>query len=801
MHTLAFDVRYAFRSLRKSPGFTAAVVLTLAIGIGANMAIFQIVNALLLRDLPYAAPGELVVVSTASAKLGEEDMGVSLPDFTDWQRASRSFSGIAAYYDAPFDLSQEGDPERVSGAVVSTQTFQVLGISPVLGRPFQPEEGVWGNHRVVLLSDALWRRRFGADPSIVGREITVQRQKRTVVGVLPPSAHFPEFAELWVPLATNPETPPARDARWLHVVGRLKPGVTPEQARAEMGAITAQLAAEHPETNAETGATVVGLHEYYRGNVAQALVLFLGVTLFVLLIACVNVANLLLARGATRAREIAVRAALGADRGSLLRQLIVEGLVLAGCGAVAGVAVGIWARRLLMGALPVDIPLWVRFAIDARTLGFVLLLTLLSVGLFALVPAFHAARPDLQQMLCGGGRGSTGDRARRRWQHAFVVVQVALAYVLLVGAGMTAKGLLNLQNIDTGFDPRGVVTVQMELPQRAYSGPEARNAFWAQLLDRMRASPGVAEAAIATGLPLAGGSATHGVVVEGSMSDAVAPALQMDFHIVSPRFLEALRVDLVRGRTLAEQDVTPGARVAVLNEAAVAALFGGSDPVGRRMHTVQDSGWMTVVGVVRNVAAAQIGEEPRPAAYTLYPLAAPAQATLVVRAENGAPLVPQIRGVVKELDPALPILKVETMDQVQRRALWQPRLYTWLLGVFGGVALLLAAVGVYGMISYSVRQQTREIGLRRALGALPAQVVRLIVSRGLRLTAIGLGLGVGLSMLLTQTLTAFVYGVRAFEPALFASVLILLLVVAAIASLVPALQATRLALVAALAED
>jgi len=798
MHALLLDLRFALRVLRKSPGFALAVVLTLALGIGANTAVFSLVNALLLRPLPFREPDRIAHLSESSPSLREKYLHVSVPDFNDWAARTRSFSGMAASYELPVDLSREGDPERVSAAVVSPDAFGVLGVRPVLGRGFRPEEGIRGNHRVVLLGDRIWRGRFGADPGIVGKQLSINRAEFTVAGVMPPGMRFPEYAELWMPLAPDPATV-RRDDRYLDVVARLRPGVTLEQARAEVAAVQRRIARESPSAGEETGVTVEPLHRYYRGDMGTPLVVFLAVTLFVLLIACVNVGNLLLARAVARRREVAVRAALGAGHGRLVRQLLTEGVVLALLGAAAGIALGEVARRALLAAIPVEPPFWVRFGFDLRTLGFTLLITLGSVVFFGLAPALHAARPDLQGDLRDGGTRATGDRGRRRLQDALVVLEVALALVLMVGAAMTSRGLVNLSRVDPGFEPRGVAALQIFLPGRAYATPEARNAFWSRLLEGVRETPGVRAAGLATALPLGGGATTATVLAEGREPDS---GTTVDVSTVSPGFLETLGVRVARGRAPAEQDLRPGAAAAVVNEQMARTLFGPDDPIGRRFRAGDgDSAWMTVVGVVRNVASGQLGEAPRAGAYLPYPLAAPAAATLVVRGADPRVTVPAVRRVVAAIDPALPIAKVETMEQLVRRATWQPRMYAWLLGIFGGVALLLAAVGVYGVLAYSVRQQTREIGVRRALGASDAHVVRLVVARAMVRAGIGAALGLLAASALTRTIAGFVYGVRPLDPFVFTAVPLVLLAVAAAASLIPALRAIRIPPVVALTHE
>jgi putative ABC transport system permease protein len=793
-------LRYALRALRKSPGFAAAVILTLAIGIGANTAIFGLVNALLLRPLPFVDPDRLVYVSQSAPRLGERFLGVSPPDYLDWSRETRSFTGLAAYYATSFDLSRDNVPERVSGAVVTPNTFSILGVEPILGRAFLAEEATPGNQRVVLLSEDLWRRRFGADRAIIGRPVVVERAQYTVVGVMPAGIKFPEYAEIWTPL-TLPADGVARDNRYLEAVGRLGPGASLEQARADLGSVARRIAVEHPESNAGTGVSAVELHSYYRGDVGSAIVVFLGVTFFVLLIVCVNIGSLLMARGVTRRREIAVRAALGAGRGSLLGQLLTESLILAGFGAVAGLILGDWARRLLLASIPVELPFWVRFDFDARTLCFILALTVGSVLLFGALPALHASRPDLQADLREGSNRATGDRMRHKLQNAFVGLQVALAVVLLVGAGLTAKSLLRLQRVDPGLDPRNVVAMRLFLPESSYPGAEQRIVFWSQLLERVRALPGVREAAVAEGLPLSGGMQTVGVAAEGAVNEGAGAGTIVDFNAVSPGYIETLRINVVRGRTLKDFDATSGA--AVVNVALARTIFPNEDAVGRRIRVAAvDSAWLTVVGVVGNVAGSQAGQPPRPGVYTLHTRGAPAVGTLLVRSDRDpVALVPSVREALSELDPNLPLAQVETMEAVARRVIWQPRLYAWLLGIFGGVALLLAAVGVYGLVSYSVRRQTKEIGLRRALGARTGEVVGLVVRRGLIPTAAGVAVGLAGALMLVRLAAGLIHGVRPEDPSVIGSATLVLLAVAAVASLVPAWRAVRIEPMVALRDE
>jgi predicted permease len=795
MHTLLHDLRYALRLLLRTPGFTAVAVGTMAVGIGINTTIFSVVNAVLIRSVPGVSTTGLVALRGER----EGDGGgssLSAPDFADLRERVRAFEDAAAYHDRRVILTGKGgEPEAVEAEAVTANLFPLLGVKPLLGRVFTAEEGTPGRGAVTLLSHAMWTRRFGGDPAILGQTITLNGVPHTVVGVMPPRFGWPDNQPLWVPF--SPERgADARGDRYLRVVARLRPGVSLEAAQAEAAAASSRLAREFPATNARWTTRVLDFDDAFAGPVRPVLLVMMGAVGFVLLIACANVANLFLARAAGRGREIAVRSALGAGRGRLVRQLLAESALVALAGGVLGVGVANWSLALVAAAFPFQPPLWLVFSVDGPALLFTLAVALGTGLLFGIVPALRATRTGLVSTLKDGGRGASGGRRGGRLRAALAVAELSLATVLLVGALLMTRSFLRLQGVDPGFDPAGTLAVWVVAGGPRYQEPEARNALARQLAERAAALPGVRVAALADAVPLNGGTITSSFRVEGrpTPEGGDPPA---DVRGVSEGFFGALGIPLVRGRAPTAQEVMDGAPVAVVSETMAARYFPGGDALGRRVST--GGPWLTVVGVARDIRLGRLDDEPRPQVYGLVTSRAPGAFTLLLRTESDpAALAPAARRIVHELDPAVPVEETLPVVEVVRRSLWQQRLFGGLFLSFAGVALVLAVSGVYGVMAYSVSQRTHEIGVRMALGARVPAVVGMVVGEGARLAALGLGIGLAGAFGVTRLLASQLYGVSATDPATFAAVGVLLVAVAVAASWVPARRATRVDPVAAL---
>jgi predicted permease len=794
LETLWQDLRYGVRALRKQSGFTAVVVLTLAIGIGANSTIFSFANGVLLRPLPYAQPERLVLLDETAPKRGVQSLGVSFPNFLDWRAQNQVFEDIAAYSSGSYTLVDGGEPEQVRGARVSGGLFEILDVSPALGRTISREEDRPGSETVVILGHGLWQGRFGADAGIVGRTISLNNRPHTVVGVMPPGFRFPEVADLWVPLALDTQRWTRTD-HGLGAIARLKPGVTLEQAGAEMVAIARRIEEQNPVTNEGLSVSVSDMRAGLVSDYRQALLILLGVVGFVLLIACVNVANLLLARASARQQEVSIRVALGASRWRIFRQLMTESLVLSTAGGALGLVLAVWGLKLLLTAVPVELPFWMRFDLDGRVLGFTVAVTLLTGIVFGAAPALQASKIDLNKTLKEGGRSAAGGAGLRRLRSLLVVGEVALALILLVGAGLMMRSFLRLQRVDVGLDPTNVLTATVPLPQAKYREPERQSAFFQQLVERVGHLPGVRAAGAVSNLPLDGSRWGRSLTVEGRPVLAVGEAPMINHCVVTPGYFSALGIPVLTGRDIAEADGRDAPRVTVVDERLAREYWPGESALGKRVRfgpPESNEPWHTVVGVVGDVRHERPDAVTRMSVYVPYQQITVRQMTLAVRTANDpAGLAAAVRSQVRELDPAQPLTGVRTMEEVVSRAVWQPRLHTILFGVFAAVALLLAAVGIYGVMSYAVTQRTHEIGIRVALGARNTDVLRLVVGQGMRLVIVGVGLGVVGALGVTRLLESLLFGVSATDPATFAGVAAALSAVALVACYLPARRATR----------
>ncbi|MCI0489448.1 MAG: ABC transporter permease [Blastocatellia bacterium] len=798
MDTLWQDIRYAFRTLLKRPGFAVVVVLTLALGIGANTTIFSIVNGFLIRPLPYKNAERLVDINETALNVGLERLSVAYPDFVDWRDQNQTFEDMAAYDEGSFNLTGRGEPERISGASVSASLFSVLGVAPVAGRDFRPEEDTPAGDKVVILSHGLWQRRFGADPNILGQQLTLQGVSRTVVGILPPGFQFPENADLWVPLALDPEET-GRGNYSYSVVARLKPGVTLEQGYADIDTIARRLGQQFKD-KADVGVVVTTLRDLYVEDARLAVLLFLAAVGFVLLIACANVANLMLARAASRQKEMAIRAALGARRWRVIRQLLTESILLALIGGASGLVLGRWGRDLLLTSIPEDIPFWINFDIDLRVLGFILLISLATGLIFGLAPALQASRVDLNESLKeSGGRGSAGG-GHHRLRSLLVVAEIALALVLLISAGLMMKGFLQLQKVDPGFDSKNVLTMRVSLPSAKFDDVKQQRAyyeqFYQQALERVKALPGVESASAVSNLPMGGSNWGMGYTVEGTPPHPPGQIPVANQRVVSPDYFRVMGIRMLQGRDFNELDAEEKSpEVVIVNETMVRRYWPGDDPIGKRLKYgdhESKSPWRTVVGVVNDVRHYGLDNQIREGVYVPHQQFAVSSMTFVIRtALDPSNMTGAVRSQIWEIERDLPVYQIRTMEEVLSRSVWQSRLYSWLFAIFAVMALVLAAVGVYGVISQSVTQRTHEIGIRMALGARPGDVLKMIVGHGAKLALIGMVMGLMGAFGVTWVMSKLLFGISATDPVTFAATSLALLGVAILASYIPARRATK----------
>jgi predicted permease len=802
------DLRYGARMLRNGPGFTLAAVLTLALGIGANTAIFSVVNAVLLRPLPYRDAGRLVLLRETNPRVGE--VSVSYPDFLDWRQESHTFSAMAAAGNIDFDLAGTGQPELVGGYGVSPNFLSLLGVKPILGRDFTAEEERAGTAPVAMISYKLWQEHFGGEADVLGKPLRLDDKVFTIVGVLPPRfALFPGAdCDVLAPLgiwAADPDMQDRGDRGDMSAIGRLAPGATLPEARAEINGIATRLAGEYPKTNAGMGASLKTLRESYVGDVRPAILIVFGAALLVLLVACVNVAGLFLVRGAARAREIAVRLAFGASSGRIVAQLLTESLLLAGLGGAAGIVAGFWGISGLTMLLPADQFADMRIGMDPAVFLFVSVVVILVAVGFGLAPALQAARPDVQETLSEGGRGGTTSARHHRLRSAFAVAQTALALMLLAGAGLMVRSLYQLMKVSPGFRPDRVLAMGMNLRSTQYSTKEAQRNFWRQVVARVRALPGVENAALGTTIPFTGNHDRADITIEGLPLPALGEFPHPDFHIVSPGFFSTMGITLLRGRTFTDQDNSKAAPVAIINETLARRFWPGGEAVGKRIlygHPHPNAKWITIVGVVGDTRLYGLDHPARFEVYAPLEQLGRGGMELVVRSgEDPASLTSAIRDAVASVNRDVPIYEVETLKQAVDDSVSTRRDTLVLLGLFSALALILAAVGVYGVMSYAVALRRQEIGIRMALGAEPASVLRLVVGQGARLAALGVSAGLAGALGLARLLKSLLYGVSASDPATFAVVAAVLAAVVLLASYFPARRAAHLDPVVALRQE
>lgn len=798
METIWQDLRYGVRMMFKNPGFTVVAIVTLALGIGANTAIFTVVNAVLLRPLPYEDSNRLVWFWENQPDFPRGNL--SPADFLDYQAQSGAFEQIAAYRQMDFTLTGDRQPEQIRGLIVSANYFSLLGIAPAVGRVFEPDDGRAGAQRVAVVSHGFWQRRFAADPNLIGKALTLSGQTVTIVGVAPPELKT-ERAEIWlnprnvVPdvllnIARDPAT--LRASRYLRAIGRLKPGVTLPQAQEEMNAVSARLQEQYPATNAGHSIELVSLLDKTVGDLRPALLVLLGAVGLVLLIACANVANLMLARATARHKEMALRAALGASRWRVIRQLLSESLLLSALGGACGWLLAVWGVDLLVAISPESIPRLHEIGVDRQVLGFTLLISLATGIIFGLAPALIASRPDLNEALKEGGRSGTAGASRGRMRGALVVGEVALALVVLVGAGLLVRSFVRLHAVDPGFQPANLLTMRLFLTDAKYAASQPRLSFLKELTARLESLPGVQGVGISDDLPIEGTDSSMDVFVEGR-EPAPGERLMTGVHVVNPRYFEAMGIPLLTGRVFTEWDTLEAPQVLVVNETMSRRLWPGEEVVGKRVKLGDpNGGWTQIVGVVKDVKHNGLNAEPAMDAYAPHLQVPWPWMTIALRSNlDPTSLEAAVRREVQAIDPDKAVASVKTMDQLIGESVGERRLSLVLFGLFAVVALLLSAVGIYGVMAYGVTQRTHEIGIRIAVGAQPRDVVKLVVGRGMTLALTGVAIGVGAAYGLTRLMASLLFEISTTDPATFVVIALILVGVALLACYIPALRATK----------
>lgn len=812
METFLQDLRYGTRMLLKHPGFTFIAVLTLALGIGVNTALFSVVNAVLLRPLPYAEPDRLVQVYQANPQNGYDRFSFSLANFVDDRNQQSGFEQMAAYFRRDANLTGAGEPERVQIAVASTNFFQLLRVQPLLGRGFLPEEETVGKHRVAVLSYGLWQRRFGANPAILNQPVTLGGNAYTVVGVLPADFQFPDpfgsnplseaapKVDLLTPLAYDPKELGDRGSHFLQVVARLQPGVDLGQAQTEQHAIAGRLEEQYPDRNKGWTINAFSLQDEVVRTIRPALLLLLAAVAFVLLIACANVSNLLLARAAVRQKEMAIRLALGAPRARLLRLLLTESLLLALAGGAFGLGLAYVATRAFISFSPANVPRTDEIRLDGMALLFTFGITLLTSAAFSLLPTLQASKPRINTTLKEGGRQSSHRPGRPRTRGLLVVAEVALSLLLLIGAGLMIRSFISFQRVNPGFRTDNLLTMKLALPFKKYPKPEQQLAFYQQVIERVKALPGVQEVGVVSDLPLAEGG-LFAFIVEGRAAASLQDNPSAVWRAINPDYFRTMGMQLRRGREFTEHDQQGAPEVIVINETMAASFWPGEDPIGKRVqiYDLQPMPWREIVGVVNDTREAGLGAPTRPEIFV--PLSQRPRAPITLIAQTAAgpeQLAGAMRAAVQSVDPDQPVYRVRTMDQFFSAEVAVPRATMFLMGTLAVAALILAAVGIYGVMAHAVTQQTHEIGIRTALGASQRDVLRLVVGQGMTLTLIGVVIGLAGAFGLTRLMATLLFGVSATDPATFTVIALLLTGVALFACYIPARRATKVDPLAAL---
>jgi len=805
MRNFLADLRLGLRTLGRNPGFAATAILLLSLGIGANTAIFSVVNAVLLRPLPYQDSGRLMQiwhVPPAKSFPGLTLFTVSPANYLDWQRQNTSFEDMAAYGGAALNLGGQDRPEFLQGATVAQGFFSILRVQPALGRTFSPDEDRPGHGHVVILSNELWRDHFSSNPGILGQNIALNGETYNVVGVMPPNFKFPSWAHLWVPLAWSGERRAVRGNHNYLVIGRLKPGVDLRAAQSELSAISSRLEQLYPEDDKGWGATIIPLRQQLVGDVRPALLVLLGAVAFVLLIACANVANLVLGKILARKREIAIRSALGASRGAILRQVLAETLLLSVSGGAIGLLLARSGTTLITKFLADRLPRSTEITLDASVLAFTIFLSLFAGTLAGLLPALRFTKTDVNEALKQGQSRGSSDSGGRKTRGLLVVSEVALSLVLLIGAGLMVRTLFQLTTLRPGFDSNGVLTLSISLPANKFATAAGQIAFFERVLQQIRATPGVASAGVIDYLPMDGGGSHQPVQIEGQPVLPMADQPEVDVRSVTAGYMSSMRIPLLTGRDLNESDVAGRAPTVLVSESFAKRFWPGQNPLGKHLTlTFYPGVSREVVGVVGDVKLDSL-DETRPVATVYWPLdqifAPPSEPwrsfgmSLAVRTA-GEPMnsVSAVTAAIHEVDPQAPVIDVMSMNQLISNSLSPQRSNMFLLAAFAGLALVLTAVGIYSVLAYTVRRRVREIGIRMALGASHSDVLKLVVGDGMKPILLGLAIGLAAALALGRVVSSMIYGVRATDPLTFTAVALLLLVVGLLATAVPSYRATR----------
>jgi putative ABC transport system permease protein len=793
------DITYGMRMLRKNPGVTILAVTALALGIGVNTAIFSVADAFLLKPVPFPNLDRLVTIYETLPQQNSYENSTSPANFEDWKNQLHSFERLAAYEWDSVNLTGEGTPQKASGFLVTQNFFETLAEQPVLGRAFLPEEENPGKDHEVILSHGLWERRYGSDHNLIGKTIQIDAQSYTVVGVMGEDFSFPFSAELWMPLAMDANEKTIRKSRFLFALGLLKPRIPLSQARAEMVALGERLAEQYPQTNKGWGMRVLPLRESASGDLTrQFTLLLLGAVGFVLLIACANIANLQLARAANRRKEIALRAALGASRWRVVRQLLTESMIMALAGGAAGLLVAQWSIDLILSNMPPDVARfiagWKEIRLDSHAFLFTLAIAIAAGILSGLAPALESSRPDINETLKEGGRGSTAGRRRHLIRNILVIAEVALSLILLLGAGLLVKGFRALLDVNRDFEPRSLLTFRLNLPDAKYSSPQKIAAFYDETLRQLGTIPGVQSAATVTSVPYSNSSSNNTFSIEGRPFQAGETPLAY-IQCISPNYFQTMQVPLRQGRAFADADNTDSPDVAVISDVLARRYWPGESPLGKRIKAgTPDSKrpWAQIVGVVGEVKYNWISSAQQPTLYFPYRQYPRSRAQFALRT-SGDPYsyVSGVRSRIAAVDPGQPIFEAKTLDRVIHESVVGIAYVAVMMAVLGVIALVLSSVGVYGVMAYSVTERTHEIGIRIALGAQPWDVLRMVLHRGLILTGIGLGIGLPVSYVLAHLLASLLYGVSASDPLIFTSISVLLTAIAMLACYVPARRAMR----------
>jgi putative ABC transport system permease protein len=796
MEILWQDLRYGFRTLWRSRGFALIAILALALGIGANSAIFSVVNGVLLRPLPYPQPERLFIVWEKGRQLDE--MSIAYPNYSDWRAQNQSLENLAIFRRESFNLTGNNEPEQLTGAQVSANLFATVGVKPIMGRDFLPEEDTPAGNPVTILSYGLWQRRFGADTKIIGKNLSLNGKDFTVIGVMPPRFSYPSRMELWVPIApysTNPNWTDRGNHPGIYGVARIKQGVSVEQANTELDTIAMRLEQTYPKSNSGNRVVLTPLLGYLVKEIKPALLLLLGAVGFLLLIACANVANLLLARATARQREIAVRAALGASRWRIIRQLLTESVMMALCGGGLGLVMAMWGTDLIISMVPEDMPRIHDVSVDGRVLAFMVAVSILTGIIFGLMPAIHASKPDLNEALKDGGRAGAASPRGHRIRSGLVISEVALALVLLIGAGLLIKSFARLRAVNPGFNADNLLTFSVALPVAKYPEDPQRLIFYRQLLARLSALPGVSSVGVTSDLPFISGSQT-------SFNISGRPLLERndrplaDYQNVNGDYFPAMGMTLLRGRAFNDQDVKDSARSVIIDEGFARRYWPNEDPIGKQLFEGEKDlpeNRFTIVGVVNSIKLESLNSEPtRCQLYFSYTMFPQRRSSLLVRASGDlAGLAAAIKHVVQEIDKDQPIYDLQTMNQILADSIAPQRLAAMLLTVFAALALLLAIVGIYGVMAYSVTQRTHEIGVRMALGAQTGDVLKMVIKQGMMLVSIGVAIGLAAAFALVRAMSSLLYGVSASDPSTYLTIAALLILVAMLANYIPARRAAK----------